>query len=532
MTQSSRPQADNTANGYLEAGPYSRNQWAERLYAVYSGDENLADQRAQLRGVVPTFDNMLVVTTAAGDITVGTGAGFCGGTFMFNTAAVTFSPTHGLRTDYVVLVENNTNNIYNTNLQFPTVLVDYDATPAIRAYTARLAILTGPAVLVHTTDYWMVPLASYDIAAGGAVTNLIDRREFIDIETVVSTVALTNDEITDALILGVEVNDGVGANDLGVGIKFRLESAAGTTEDAGQLAIRYTDSTAADETRLELRLKAGGADHLAMVINAPAAATADGNARGAGAVDLQLTRTAVTEVASGNNAFIGGGIENTASGSRSAIIGGDSNQAIGAESVIAGGVGTVCNTGYSAILGGLNNVTNDLNAAVVGGTGNSATGANSAVTGGLTNVASGAAAVAVGGSLNDADGDYSLAAGRRAHTGANNGVFIWADSEDADFTADNADQFKVRASGGTSLVQNNNAAALTVLKLTQTDQDETFIDFVGTSAVDATKSISTMNTGAGAVDGPLSGANGWTFNSMVKVDVNGAPVWIATYTPV
>ena len=340
MTQQSRPQADNTANGYGDAGPYSYNQWAEKLYATHTGDENTAVQRTLLRGVV-TFDNMLVVTTAAGDITVGTGAGFSHGSFLFNTAAVTFSPTHGVRTDYVVIVENNTNNIYNTNLQFPTVLTDYDATPALLAYTARLAILTGPAALVQTTSYWMVPLASYDIDGAGAVTNLTDLREFIDIETVVSTVALTNDEIIDALILGVEVNDGVGANDLGVGIKFRLESAAGTTEDAGQLAIRYTDSAAADETRLELRLKAGGADNLAAVINAPTAASADGNARGVGAVDLQQVRTAVTQVASGEASF-NSGRRNTASGDYSHAEG-NINVASGESSHAEGNLTTASN---------------------------------------------------------------------------------------------------------------------------------------------------------------------------------------------
>ena len=396
MTQQSRPQADNTANGYGDAGPYSYNQWAEKLYATHTGDENTAVQRALLRGVVPTFDNMLVVTTAAGDITVGTGAGFSHGSFLFNTAAVTFSPTHGVRTDYVVIVENNTNNIYNTNLQFPTVLTDYDATPALLAYTARLAILTGPAALVQTTSYWMVPLASYDIDGAGAVTNLTDLREFIDIETVVSTVALTNDEIIDALILGVEVNDGVGANDLGVGIKFRLESAAGTTEDAGQLAIRYTDSAAADETRLELRLKAGGADNLAAVINAPTAASADGNARGAGAVDLQQVRAAVTDVASGENSVICGGADNTASNTDSAICGGDSNTASGVESFIGGGADNTASAPSTTIGGGIVNTASNDYASVLGGASNIASGTYSAVLGGQNNWATTTYASAVG----------------------------------------------------------------------------------------------------------------------------------------
>jgi len=431
MTQQSRPQADNTANGYGDAGPYSYNQWAEKLYATHTGDENTAVQRALLRGVVPTFDNMLVVTTAAGDITVGTGAGFSHGSFLFNSAAVTFSPTHGVRTDYVVIVENNTNNIYNTNLQFPTVLTDYDATPALLAYTARLAILTGPAALVQTTSYWMVPLASYDIDGAGAVTNLTDLREFIDIETVVSTVALTNDEIIDALILGVEVNDGVGANDLGVGIKFRLESAAGTTEDAGQLAIRYTDSAAADETRLELRLKAAGSDNLAAVINAPTVAVGDGNARGAGAVDLQQTRTAVTDVASGINSFIAGGDSNTAS----------------AEDSHAEGSGVISSGRYAHAEGFESLASDDAAHAEGWGTEASAIGAHAE---GLGTVADNIQAHAEGYST-EAHGRYSHAEGEDS--------IASADSAHAEGDTTTASNLASHAEGGSTIAQNDYAHA-------------------------------------------------------------------------
>jgi hypothetical protein len=137
-----------------------------------------------------------------------------------------------------------------------------------------------------------------------------------------------------------------------------------------------------------------------------------------------------------------------------------------------------------------------------------------------------------GGNQNTADGDYSFAAGRQADTNTFDGVFIWADSEGAAFTADRANQFKTRASGGVYHRQNNNAAALPVLQLDQQDQDETFIDYIGTSAADQTKSISTVN-GAGAVDGPKNTAvaeAGWTFVGMVKIDINGAAYWMPYYT--
>ena len=590
MTQQSRPQADNTANGYGDAGPYSRNQWAEKLYATHTGDENTAGQRAQLRGVVPTFDEMLAVDNPAGEtVRVLTGAGFSGGSFIYNSAVVDFVPTTPVaaRIDRVVIVENNTNVAYNTGLEFPADLTDYLLAASVPPYSARLAILIGTpggaaTNLVQTTSHWMVKLAEYTISAVPVLTGLTDSREFIDIETIVGAVAADNDAIHDALILGAEVNLGFGANDLGVGIKFRLENAAGTTEDAGQLAIRYTDSTAADETRLELRLKAAGSDNLAAVINAPTAAVADGNARGAGAVDLQQIRSAAAQVASGIGASIVGGSDNIASGlwahaegfstdatgqfshaeGQFSLASGDNSHASGHSTAASGeaahsegeltdasgdhshaeGWSTTADGEFAHAEGTSTTATGV--AAHAEGFTTTATGANSHAEGRTTTAsgswthAEGSQTIADGitahaeGYDTTANGDYSHAGGRRSDDNNLDGVFIWADSEDAAFVADNANQFKVRASGGTSLVQNAPAAALTVLKLTQTDQDETFIDFVGTSAVDATKSISTMNTGAGAVDGPLSGANGWTFNSMVKVDVNGAPVWIATYTPV
>lgn len=63
-----------------------------------------------------------------------------------------------------------------------------------------------------------------------------------------------------------------------------------------------------------------------------------GNARGAAAVDLQVTRTADTQVASGAGSAIGGGSGNTASGAGSAIGGGASNTASGSYVAIGGGL--------------------------------------------------------------------------------------------------------------------------------------------------------------------------------------------------
>lgn len=63
-----------------------------------------------------------------------------------------------------------------------------------------------------------------------------------------------------------------------------------------------------------------------------------GNARGRGAVDLQVLRLNAAQVASGSRATISGGENNTASGSRSTVSGGQNNTASGVYSIVLGGL--------------------------------------------------------------------------------------------------------------------------------------------------------------------------------------------------
>jgi len=625
MTQTSRPQADNTANGFTDSGPYSRDQWAFRVRAAHTGDTNTAFARSRIRGVVPTYDHLLVVSVDGDEITVGTGAGLVYGSYLFNDAAVLFAPPAtgaNTRIDVVCLVENNTNAAVATDSvpntwRWPTVLADYDGN-AVPAYSARLVIISGAEaaipvapVLDQTNTLYCVPLAQYTIDNTSTITALTDLREFADIERIVGVAVADNATIKDAAILGTQVTDGAGAAGLGVGIRARLENAIGTLKNAARLVFRWTDAAdGSEDSRAELYLSAGNADNLSAVINAPTAASVNGNARGAGAVDLQPVRSAATQVASGVGAFIAGGIDNTASGNYShaegntATASGRSAHAEGEFATASGNMshaeGELTNAtaesahaeGQNTLASGLYSHAEGIDTVASGAGSHSEGGTNTASAGfshaegngttasglyshaeGLDTVASGAGSHSEGG-VNTASagfshaegngttanglyshaegkdtaasgiaahaegqdtvaqGNYSHAAGRRAKTGANNGVFIWGDSENADVTADRADQFKVRASGGTYLLQNNNAAALPVLQLNQTDQDETFIDFIGTTAADQTKSISTVN-GDGVVTGPknFSASAGWEFVGMVKIDVNGAPFWMPYYQP-
>jgi hypothetical protein len=126
--------------------------------------------------------------------------------------------------------------------------------------------------------------------------------------------------------------------------------------------------------------------------------------------------------------------------------------------------------------GGRSNGATARDATVAGGSDNYATQGSSAVGGGAGNTASGYLSVVAGGYLNCAGGSASSAGGYRAKvrqgslsgavgagcsgvatTGTergDQGTFVWADYQDADFTSTGTDQFLVRAQGGMAINTN------------------------------------------------------------------------------
>ena len=180
-----------------------------------------------------------------------------------------------------------------------------------------------------------------------------------------------------------------------------------------------------------------------------------GNARGTNSVDLQTSRSLATQVASGDYSIISGGRNNTASDFYSTAGGGMLNTASGFYSTIGGGFQNHATGTASTVGGGDNNTAFDGYSTVGGGRSNTASGLYSTVSGGYGNDANANYSTISGGSNNTASGNYSVAAGRRAKTGANDGVFIFADSTNADFTALAANTFNIRASGGLRLVDGN-----------------------------------------------------------------------------
>ena len=133
----------------------------------------------------------------------------------------------------------------------------------------------------------------------------------------------------------------------------------------------------------------------ALVASIPDGTATGGNARGTNAVDLQTTRTAATNIATGVNSTISGGASNTASSNYSTVSGGQSN--------------TASTNAYATVVGGQNNTASGLHS----------------VTGGASNTASGQASFVANGG-NTASGGYSAAFGFGTNVSGNNSFAVGA----------------------------------------------------------------------------------------------------------
>ena len=142
--------------------------------------------------------------------------------------------------------------------------------------------------------------------------------------------------------------------------------------------------------------------------------------------------------ASASDATVGGGGYNLASDTYATVGGGTQNEASGSGAVVSGGAGNLASNNQSTVGGGL---------------GNQASGAYATIGGGQGNLASGDFSTIPGGLQNQAQGEYSFAGGYRAIVHENHpGVFLFADSVNADFSSERADEFGVRATGGVRFV--------------------------------------------------------------------------------
>jgi hypothetical protein len=184
----------------------------------------------------------------------------------------------------------------------------------------------------------------------------------------------------------------------------------------------------------------------------PLQRSSGGNSRGQYAVDWQVLRNAVSDVAAGNGSVIGGGRSNTTNSGYSTVAGGYNNTCSAAYGFIGGGkendtggsyygcetigggkfnstgagysdYGTICGgydntlSGYAAtICGGWGNIASYNRATVGGGGSNTSSGYCSTIAGGQQNVNSGALATIGGGFANYATATYSTVAGGESNT--------------------------------------------------------------------------------------------------------------------
>jgi hypothetical protein len=152
------------------------------------------------------------------------------------------------------------------------------------------------------------------------------------------------------------------------------------------------------------------------------------------------------------------------------IAGGAANYVGGSFGTIGGGEANTAGT-WATVAGGIGNFAENDNAAVGGGANNRANGFAATIAGGSANTAKGTYAAVAGGTENSAGGSWSFAGGRRAKvrdevaTGespcasaancGDEGSFVWADAQDADFTSTGPNQFLVRAAGGVGINTTN-----------------------------------------------------------------------------
>ena len=156
----------------------------------------------------------------------------------------------------------------------------------------------------------------------------------------------------------------------------------------------------------------------------------------------------------GHYGSVGGGAGNTAAENFATTAGGLNNYAGGFFSAVGGGTGHGAYSSYSTVAGGSTNSATGFGAAVGGGALNQANGQNSSISGGSMNCAGGESSWAGGYRAKVRSSDLSC--GSSGDSDGDEGSFVWADAQSADFVTTGPNQFNVRASGGVTFNDQTN----------------------------------------------------------------------------
>ena len=241
----------------------------------------------------------------------------------------------------------------------------------------------------------------------------------------------------------------------------------------------------------------------------PDGTTAGGNKRGQYATDLQKSRSAATNVASGNYSTILGGANNTASSSHSFIGGGQGNTAqTSTHATVAGGSANTASGQYAFVGGGDGNTASGSSSVIAGGRSCSTTvaGSDGFIGGGLSNSTAENAAVVCGGQNNTANGAYSaILGGRYATTRSITGYHVFA-----------------ACSAPIAFAQGRTQSALLLLGRETTDATATVLTS-DTNAASTTNQVILPNNSAYSFSGEvIAGVTGagntarWTINGAIK----------------
>lgn len=155
---------------------------------------------------------------------------------------------------------------------------------------------------------------------------------------------------------GRAILDDVTAADQRTTIGFGMFTPAETTS-APNATVPVDSLTATHVTFADIDVAIVPKGAGALLGQIPDGATAGGNKRGTYSTDLQRSRTAATQVASGTYSTVSGGRENLASGSDSKVGGGRLNQSTGTSSTISGGESNLANSTASCVPGGIRGTT-------------------------------------------------------------------------------------------------------------------------------------------------------------------------------
>jgi hypothetical protein len=317
--------------------------------------------------------------------------------------------------------------------------------------------------------------------------------------------------------------------------------------------VKLLATNAAEDVDVVLQPKGIGG----ILAQQPDGALAGGNNRGTNAVDLQMLRTANTQVASGDYSTVGGGQQNTASGDYSTVGGGQQNTASYPYATLGGGNINTASGHYSTLGGGFTNSANGTYSTLGGGRTNVASGFLSTLGGGLFNIASATKSIVAGGEGNIASGELSTIGGGSTNTASSNsstvggGIFNTASG---DFSAVGGG-FTNTAGGSYSFTVGNNNTAQSygesVLGLFATvgsgtatstvTTDRLFV--VGNGTADTRSNALTMlKNGNTTIGGSLSiNGNGTdasvafptgrgTNNQVLTTDGSGGTTWATPYT--